>query len=239
MSRRGLALCFAAALALAALLLLPLRLALGWLDPDARHLVAAEVTGTVWRGSLRKAYWRGQPLGHVALGLQPLSLVSGVRRVRLTSETLSIDLLQGRVRGLEDGDGELVLERLDGLPGLSLRISLQDAAMTFNGARCSRAGGVVRAELRLPTPLPELPLTGQPSCQQHAGAGRLILVPDGTVAAVPVTIEATLEIEADGRYRLQSLARTEDPATRLALQVAGFQDSPSGLSRIDSGSLDD
>lgn len=233
MSRRVLVLSFAAAFALAALLLLPLRFALGGLDLDRMGIGAGEAAGTVWHGRLRAARWRGQALGDVALRLQPLPLLGGVRRVHLAGDTLSLDLLQGRVRGLDAGNGELVLEGLDRLPGASLRIALQDAAMRFDRDGCRHADGAVRVELRVAS-LPAIALSGRLSCAGEVG--RLALASD---PAAVIALEAILEIERDGGYRLQSLARSDDPATRLALQLAGFQEGPAGMSRVDAGGTGD
>lgn len=241
MSRRGLLLCFAVAFVAAMPLLLPLRLVSGRLGVAGGSLAADEIAGSVWSGRLRGLRWHQRPLGDVSLRLQPLPLLAGVRRLRVESDATSsgarsLAILQGRVRGVEDGNGEFVLAGFPGLPDATARISLRGAALTFSDDRCRGAEGEVRVELQLPAAASAQPvaLAGRLACAGQLG--RLVLAPEAS-AAQPLALEATLEIEADGRYRLQSLARSDDPGTRLALQLAGFQDSPAGMSRVDAGSL--
>lgn len=233
MSTRALALWFGGALLLAMLLLTPLRLVIDPLGAP-RGLSATEVAGSAWSGRLRGAHWRGQALGDVGLRLRPLPLLAGVRRLRLQNSAAGIDVLGGRLRGIAGGDGVIPLDGLPALAGLPLRLSLQDATLVFDGEGCREAGGQVRVELALPAPsLPPLILAGSPACD--GGVARLALTAEDP--GHPLAFEADVGVEADGRYRVHALARTDDPAARLALLAAGFQDGPGGLARVDDGSL--
>lgn len=233
MSARALAAWFAVALLLSMLLFAPLRLLVAQVGAPP-GLSATEVAGNVWAGRLRGAHWRGQALGDVDVGLRPLALLAGVRRWRLQNGAVRIDVLAGRVRGIADGDGLIPLDDIPALAGLPLRLSLQDATLAFDDDGCHEAGGRVRVELALPAPsLPPLVLSGTPACD--GAVARLALAPEDP--AHLLAVEAQVEVEGNGRYRVHALARTQDPAARLALLAAGFQDGPAGLARVDDGSL--
>lgn len=238
MSGRRLGGIFAIAVLAMLALLWPLRLVLGAVDLQAQRLSAAEVTGTLWSGTLRDANWRGTSLGDVAVQLRPLSSVTGVHRVRLHSDSASVIVLRGRTRGVEALHGELPAMRITSMPGLELQLSFADATLTFAGGRCQEAAGEMQAEVHLlgaADKLAPIVLQGDLACENLTGVVALV----ATANRAPGTpdIEATLQIEADGSYRLQSQVQATDDATRLMLQAAGFQDSPAGLSRVDSGSL--
>lgn len=230
MSGRRLAWWFAGGFALALLLFLPLQLVLPRLSPPP-GLSATAISGSLWRGRLRSAEWNGVALGDLRLGLSPLSLFTGRRELWLRSAHARLSLSSGRLRGIDDAEGVL---QLPPLAGLALRASLEDAGMLFDAEGCRSAGGRVRLELGLPgNALAPVILSGTPACEGRSG--RLVLLPEQPGG--PLLPEATLTVEADGGYRLQSLVRSDDPAIRLALLAAGFQDAPGGLGRVDSGRL--
>lgn len=230
MSGRHLAWWFAGGFALALLLCLPLQLVLPRLSPPP-GLSATGISGSLWSGRLRNAEWNGAALGDLRLGLSPLPLLTGRRELWLRSGQAGLSLSSGRLRGIDDADGVLQLPPLSGLP---LRGSLEDARMLFDAEGCRSAGGRVRIELTLPgDALPPILLAGAPACEGRSG--KLALLPEE--AGGPLPLEATLTVEADGAYSLQTLARSDDPAIRTALLAAGFQEAPGGLSRVDAGRL--
>lgn len=53
--------------------------------------------------------------------------------------------------------------------------------------------------------------------------------------ADPLMLEASVTLDADGGYTVQTVTRSEDAAIRAVLLGAGFQAAPGGLSRIDRG----
>lgn len=228
--RRGLAWAFAA-FAVAMLLLAPLQLVLPRIGLPT-GLGALEAGGSVWNGHLRAAHWRGQPLGDLQIGLAPLPLLAGRQQLRLQGGSARLLLSRGRRAGLAAGDGVVALPPI---AGVGLRALLDDARLLFDAGGCREARGRVRVELTLPLDaLPPMILSGTPVCEGRGG--RLVLLPED--ASGPLALEATLDIEADGRYRLQALARGDNPALRRALQAAGFQAAAGGMSRVDEGHLD-
>ncbi len=235
MKRRRLAIvvaALAAGLGVAALALVPLRLVLDRLALPA-VLAATDASGTVWNGTLHRVHWDGRPLGDIDVALQPRALLAGVQRVRLEGAAASAVLLDGRRRGIEGAHGTLAIDRVAGLGGLDLRLGLDDATMVFDATGCRAAGGSVRLGLSLPAaPAPLLELAGTPACA--GDSVRVRLVPSAGTDAAP-DVDALLEVAGDGRWRLHALVRAPDPSTRFALQAAGFQEAPGGLSRAGSG----
>jgi general secretion pathway protein N len=229
-SGRRLAMWFAGAFALALVALMPLQLVLprtSW--PPG--LAASEVGGSLWRGTLRQAHWRGAALGDLRLGLSPLPLLTGRQQLWVRAPHARLAVSAGRLRGISGGNGVLPLPPVS---GLALRASLEEARMLFDETGCREAGGRVRIEVALPgDTLPPLVLAGTPACDGRSG--RLVLAPEDPTGSLQV--EATLSIEADGGYRLQSLARSDDPALRAALMLHGFQEAAGSLSRVLEGRL--
>ncbi|MGY0557273.1 MULTISPECIES: type II secretion system protein N [unclassified Lysobacter] len=234
MSRRALALSFLLALALMLLATLPLRLGLAagsGIDPDALGLSADGASGSIWSGRLRSVEWRGQTLGDATLALEPLSLLLGVQRLELATSDLSVDLLRGRRIGIDHIDGPLQLDIDRPLPGLVARLSFENASLVFAGGRCQKAAGALKAELVVPGLAEPIRLQGPVRCDGDAGSIALAAIP----APDAPRVEAVLDIESNGHYRLQSRVQPAGALTGLALQVAGFRDTPAGLVRTDSG----
>ena len=230
MSGRRLLVWFVAAFALALLMFAPLRLVLPRLSLPP-GLSATAVEGSLWSGQLRDARWRGTELGDLRLGLSPLPLLAGRQRLRLQAAHASLRLHAGRIRGIDNARGVLPLPAPS---GLSLRASLEDASLLFDEAGCREAGGRVRIELTLAgDTLPPMLLAGSPACEGRSG--HLALLPEQPTG--PMHLEAMLDIDGDGGWRLQTTARTDDPGLRVALLAAGFQEAPGGFSRVDAGHL--
>lgn len=231
--RIGLA--WALGLALAAIATAPLSLLVERLPPAAQGISALEASGSVWRGVMRSANWRGQSLGDVSIRLQALPLLMGERRLKVGNASWQGTLLEGRRNGLVDGVGSLTLPAMPTLAGATLRLSMQDAALVFEDRQCIEAGGLLQVTVQMADPaLTGLRLSGELSCAQELGRAVLASAADS-----PLRLDAILGIDADGGYTLQSTARAQDPVSRLALQLAGFQETPSGLVRTDSGRLPD
>lgn len=230
MSGRRMACWFAGSLVLALLLSAPLQLILPRLSLPA--LSATRVDGSLWRGTLHQAQWRGAALGDLRVGLSPLPLLAGRQRLWLRTPHARLALQDGRVHGIADAHGVLPLPSLS---GATLRASLEGARMLFEDGACRDAGGRVRIELALPgDALPPMLLAGTPACAGRSGT--LAMASEDT--AGPLLLEATLTVDADGRYGLQTLARSDDPGIRAVLLAAGFQAAPGGLSRVDTGQLE-
>lgn len=214
-----------AMLAMPPLQLLAPRLAAG-------GLVAREASGSLWHGRLRGAGWRGVALGDLDLRLQPLPLLAGTRALRLSGESFSLRLLQGRRTGIDDADGRLAPGKAAMLAGLQAEAEFSGFALVFEGDRCTQAAG--RLQLRLPpagSGRELLLLSGAPACADRIGVVELRSQEGGS------RVEASVQIDAEGRYRVQSLVRDADPVIARALREGGFQESPGGYSRSVDGTL--
>ena len=230
---RRLALAWVLGLAVVAIATAPLSLLVKGLLLAPQGLMAIEASGSVWSGALRSARWRGQALGDVSIRLQALPLLLGERRLRVDNASWHGTLLDGSRHGLVGGNG--TLPQITALAGSTLSISMEDVVLVFEGQQCVEASGSLQTTLQVASAtLPELRLSGVLSCAREQG--RVVLV---SVADAPLRVDASLTIDADGRYTLQSTAQAQDLASSLALQLAGFQDTPTGLVRSDSGHLVD
>lgn len=233
MSTRGLALVFLVALATLLALLVPLRLVLDATGSVAPGLSARGVTGPVWSGRLQGAELGRRPLGDVTVALAPLPLLAGVQRVHVAGAEASADLLRGRRAGIAHANGRVELGGLAMLPGLVVVLRPQDAGLQFAKGRCVRADGVVAVEVGIAGAGGSVRLHGPMRCDGDHGVLALASSP----GAGHHQAQATLELGADGSYRLRSLVRPGDAATALVLQAAGFRQTPAGLARADSGQL--
>ncbi|MCR5881088.1 type II secretion system protein N [Phenylobacterium sp. J367] len=216
---------FALALPAALLLLVPLRMALGWIDADRAGLSAQGVEGTIWRGTLHDARLRGLPLGEARAGLAPFR--GGV----------ALAAVQGRgvVRpdGVSDVHATLPLGAVaSGLP-LQGDLGLRSFTVTFRAGACRRAGGEVRlSNLKLGAVAPPgLELRGQAACRN----GRLAIPLTGQSGAV--ALEAVVTVDGRGVYQLDTTLRATDPLIAAAAQTAGFAQGLDGFSRTDRGRL--
>ncbi|MGY0798236.1 type II secretion system protein N [Lysobacter sp. A286] len=239
MSRRALALWFLLALALMLLATLPLRLVLAagsGIDPDALGLSADGASGSIWSGRLRSVEWRGQTLGDATLALEPLSLLLGVQRLELATSGLSVDLLRGRRSGIDHSNGQLQLDIDQPLPGRVAHLSFDNASLVFAGGRCQKGGGAVEAELVVPGLAETIRLQGPVHCDGDSGSIVLASIPTTTDAP---RVEANFTINGNGRYRLHSRVQPSDDLSGLALQAAGFRQTPAGRVRIDDGTWPD
>jgi len=227
---------FLAALALALLVLLPLRLAAGWFDVGGRGLAAREVEGSLWFGRLREAQFGPVLLGDVDARLNLLPLFLGRARLSLHRDADSGGAFDGAVTvtrhsfGLEDLTGQLQARGLFGpLPIATL--DLDDVSVHFEGGQCESAEGQVRAGLAAEVAGLALPsaLSGTVRCN----AGALVLPLAGQSGMEQVNVS----IEASGRWRAEILVRATDPATIQRLTTAGFTLGAAGYVRRIDGSF--
>jgi hypothetical protein len=185
----------------------------------APELSARKMTGTIWKGHLAEAAWRGTSLGDLDVALDPRELLAG--RVR-------IEWVRGgsRVTGrLGVEKGLTLLERLNGQVGMTVPlpfadtvdIGLHDAALTLDGAgRCVTAGGEVA------TVLTGLPLIGtSPELRGLAQCdGEWLMLP---LASADGRIALDVRLAADRRYRADVDVQARALPLRLALAAAGFE----------------
>ena len=185
---------FAALFALALVIFVPMRLALGLLDDV---FTAREASGTIWSGSLKEARIGAAALGDLEARLAPASLLVGRARIEVARPSAAADRLAGAFgvgrnrRSIESVTGTIPVEsRFAPLPIASL--DLTDVTVRFRDGQCDRAEGLVRANLTgetLGSPLPAS-LGGAVRCDRGA-----LLLPLASGAG-----GLTLRIFGDGRY---------------------------------------
>ena len=212
---------FIALFALAVLVFLPMRLALGWAGLDAQGFTAREVTGSLWSGRLVEARFGDIALGDLDAGVSPLALLVGRARIALAgasadpSRQLSgtVELARNRA-AIIDARGPLT-------PGNAFRplpvtaLDLDDVTVRFDNSACEQAEGRVRATLSgqfLGQPLPGA-ISGAARCD--AGA---LLLPLSSGAGEGVN----LRLWPDGRYRAELTLVPSDPTIAARLDAGGF-----------------
>lgn len=227
---------FIAALALALIVLLPLRVAAGWFDMGGKGLAAREVTGSLWMGHLREAQFGPVQLGDVDARLNVLPLFLGRARLSLHRDAAAGGALDGALLvsrhrfGIEDMTGQLRTGTLFGpLPIATL--DLGAVSVNFDDDRCESAEGQIRAGLAGDVVAMGLPasLSGTLRCQN--GAAMLPLA--GQSGAEQIN----LSIEANGHWRAEVVLRATDPAMIQRLTAAGFAPGAGGYVRRIEGSF--
>lgn len=212
---------FLAFFALAMVLFLPLRLALGWGGLDGQGFTAREVTGSLWSGRLVEARFGDIALGDLDAGLSPLALLIGRARIALSTESDDpgqrlagiVEIARHRAAVI-DATGPLSPgNAFAPLPVTAL--NLDGVTVRFVDGACEAAKGRVRATLAgafLGQPLPGA-LGGSARCD--AGA---LLLPLASGAGESVN----LRLWPDGRYRAELTLIPTDPAIAARLEGAGF-----------------
>lgn len=234
MSRR-LLLLFALAFMAMLIVVLPLRLALDLAGAEQLGLSARSASGSLWNGRLEEARLHGIELGNASARLSPLSLLVGTRAVRLSAPQLDARLQLGRRRGLDHLHGQLALPPAALLPGLRLGVQADALQVLFLDDACDAAGGRVTVAVDQADGSPLLTLDGTAACEGRAAVLALAAsAGDGPLARM----QATARIHSDGQWTLDArVPVVDDPASRLALEAAGFHPGPGGWSRVERGSL--
>ena len=212
---------------------MPLSLALAGRGPEA-GLSAAAASGTVWRGRLTDAAFRGVRLGDAEVGVSPLSLLAARVRLGFSSELAhgALRLGPGRVE-LLDIEGVLPLAALAPQAGLSARVGLADLDLDLRRSECQRAGGQVSLDqISLAgLELPGLVLTGTAAC-----AGKDLVVPLRGQAE-GVDVQADLRTNPVGAYQVELTLRTTRPEVEAALAAAGYRRTLDGYETTLAGRL--
>ncbi len=234
-NRRLLAL-FGLVFAIALAFMVPLQLLIAPAVQGRSTLALREASGHAWSGRLRGLAWGGAGSTTVDVALSPLPILLGERHWRLESDAFTATLLQGRARGLRDANGQVPFTGTS--TPLRFQLGLQQADLVFRDGRCDEAGGQLFIELPLGRedtqdgpPTGPLRLEGPIACSgTHAVAELRVTVPLPTGID---RIESRVVIDGDGALVIDSAASSEVPAGRLALQVAGFESGPAGMTRQD------
>lgn len=224
---------FGAMFALALIVFLPLRLALGAIDDG---LSAREATGPVWAGSLKEARVGPASLGDLNARLAPTPLLIGRARLEVERPSATTDRLSGAFglganrRSAESVTGVIPVDALFApLPIGSLELT--DVTVRFRDGTCDRAEGLVKANVSgeiggLPLPAG---LTGAARCDRGA-----LLLP---LASGSGTEGLALRIFGDGRYEARLSVRATEPALVARLTASGFALGPSGYAMTLNGKL--
>ena len=139
---------FGVLIVLAMLVLLPMRLALGWVGLGEQGFSARAVSGSVWRGRLDDARFGDLTLGTLDASLSPLALLVGRARVSLDggNSVQGSLTLSRNTRGIDHVSGVLPTGRVFA-PLPVTQLTLDDVSVQFSGESCEKAGGRVTAAL--------------------------------------------------------------------------------------------
>ncbi|HVJ00002.1 MAG TPA: type II secretion system protein N [Sphingomonas sp.] len=228
---------FLIALAITLILLLPMRLALGWVVLDAHGIAASGVRGSVWNATIEQMRVGALPLGTLDAALSPLPLLVG--RIRL--DLARHGGIDGDLTGaITLGRADIAIDDLTGtIPVAALFAPLPIAALEldqmhvhFVGHRCTEADGRVRA--RLAGTIPDIALS-----QGLSGALRC----DGGQARMALTSQSGREhldvtIDARGRYVADIRIVDPDPTIAPALVESGFTSVAGGYRRHVAGGIE-
>lgn len=191
--------------------------------------------GTIWKGRLEGARYRGLALGDLDLALRAAPLLSGraeLSFVRSVPEIRGQAVIGGGAIAVSGLDGRievpLLQDRIPAAPPLTLAVS--DARLLLGQEDgCRAAAGEVRAEVRGLPVIGSLPLTsGTLGCDGDAVAARLATPRGDTLL--------TLRGWIDGRWAADLRIEASDPGRRAALTVLGFRPVAGGMAyRVEGG----
>lgn len=217
-----------ALLVLALVMLLPLRLVLGWVGVGDEGLSARRAEGSVWSGRLVEATIGTAPLGDLDAHVSPLALLAGEARLALDSVVdAPLTTVHGVVVTSRHALGIAHMTANVGVGGLFAplpvtALDLDQVTVRFRDEACETAEGRVRATLGgaiggLPLPAS---LSGSIRC-------------DGAALLVPLTSAGggeavTMRVTADGLYHADFTLQPADPAAARRLQAAGFVEAAGG-----------
>ena len=217
-----------------AVLLLPLRMAIGALG-IGEPVGARGVHGSVWAGRIDDLIIAGTSLGAVNASLSPVQLLVGRARIDL-SRRGGGDPLRGAISvsrnsvGVDDLTGVLPLAgAFAPLPLAALETS--DLSVRFSGGACVRAQGSVTARL-------SGTIAGIALGQGMTGTA----VCDGRWLRLPLLSQSRqerldLRIGASGAFQVDLIAVAPAPDRIAALSAAGFSAIPGGYRLRVSGTL--
>lgn len=223
MSRRW-ALLVAAVFFIALLAFFPIRIAVAGIAEAG--FTARQAAGTVWYGRIGELMLRGRRLGTFEVEVDPVALLGGATRMRFSrmddpQGLLSGTLLSGGRDGVEGLDGRIGAAGLLGSIPLEA-LEAQSLDIVFDGQRCVRAGGRLKAIFAFPIPgLASTELAGAPQCE-----GSRVRF---TLAAPSGRGGLEFYVSADGRYRAWLKIGTAQADATAALTASGFRPSGDGL----------
>lgn len=220
----------------AAILFLPLRLALAFAGPDDARIAARAAGGTIWDGRLEQVRAGALDLGSFDVALRPLPLFLGRASLAIDRPTTSAD--RGLFGIVESGIGRTAIRNMSGsimggmIDSLMIeRVDLADATVVFADGACREAAGQV-------TLVPALDLAGLDLANGLSGP----LTCDGRQLALALSGQSGMErlvmtVDAEGNYVARLHIRATDPLLGAALSAAGFGPTAEGFTRTMRGRL--
>ncbi len=223
---------FGAVFVLALIVLLPLRLVLGWFDLDSTRVAAREATGSVWFGGVREAQVGQIALGDLGARLSPFPLAVGRARIDLTGQATpgadsGVRTIRGAVSvsrhavGIDDMSASLPTGNVFApLPVTGL--DLDDVSVRYRDGNCDKADGRVKAVLG--GDLGGIALGQGLSGNARCDAGALLL----PLASQAGSEHVDLRLWQDGRFAAQLTVRASDPTVAQKLELSGFRPTSKG-----------
>jgi general secretion pathway protein N len=214
---------FAASFVLSLIVFMPLSMALSMFGLTELGLSARSASGTIWSGSLAETRVGRVPVGDLAVGLRPLSLLIGRARVDMQGP-VGRGSLTSTTGGWSADDVTARLPTAGVFAPIPLdAVDLTALTVSFNGNLCAKATGRVRATF-------SADIGGIALAQGLSGAARC----DGSALLIPLVSQSAMErlnlrIQGDGAYRAEFFVRSTDPALAAKLSAGGFSPAPGGF----------
>lgn len=202
----------------------PIRIAIAGIA-DA-GFTARQAAGTIWYGRVGELMFHDRRMGTFEAAVDPVALLGGSVRMRFNrmddpQGLLSGTLLSGGRDGVEGLDGRIGAAGLFGSIPLEA-IEAQSLDIVFDGQRCVRAGGRMKAIFAIPIPgLASTELAGTPQCEGSRVRFNLA-APSGRGAL-------EFYVSANGQYRAWLKIGTPPADAAAALAASGFRPSADGL----------
>lgn len=225
---------FGAAFVVALIVLMPMRLALGWLGLGDSGFAARSVSGSIWWGSLRDARIGGSALGDLRARLAPLPLIVGRARVDLRGR--GDPPVAGAVsisrHSIAIDDASVSLPTGNAFAPLPIGgFDLSGVSVKFQDGACRSADGRVTARM-------SGDIAGITLGQGMSGTARC----DGDALLLPLasqagTERALLRLWSGGRYTAELDVQPADPAMLPKLVASGFTPGPNGYTLSLQGNL--
>ncbi|WP_010164272.1 type II secretion system protein N [Sphingomonas sp. PAMC 26617] len=223
---------FGAVFVLALIVLLPLRLVLGWFDLESSRVAAREATGSVWFGGVREAQVGQIALGDLGARLSPFPLAVGRARIDLTGQATP-----GAESGARTISGAVSVSRhAVGIDDMTARLpagnvfaplpvtglDLDDVSVRYRDGNCDKADGRVKAVLG--GDLGGIALGQGLSGNARCDAGALLL----PLASQSGSEHVDLRLWQNGRFVAQLTVRASDPTVAQKLELSGFRPTSKG-----------
>lgn len=223
---------FGAVFVLALIVLLPLRLVLGWFDLDQSHVAAREATGSVWFGGLREARVGPIALGDLSARVSPWPLAVGRARIDVAGQSTTDSSTAARaIRGAISVSRHAVGidDMTAGLPAGNVfaplpvtGIDMDDVSVRYRDGNCETAEGRVKAVL-------SGDMAGIALGQGLSGTARC----DAGAVLLPLVSQAgteriDLRLWQNGRFSAQLTVRPTDPTVAQNLELGGFRPTAKG-----------